>query len=58
MATGAVTILFEMFAPEGTAVIHGTSAQDINYMKTGFSVTLQSNLTMRNRSRSTFHPET
>jgi|SRR4051812_17704954 hypothetical protein len=58
MATGAVTILFEMFAPEGTAVIHGTSVQDINYMKTGFSVTLQSNLTMRNRSRSTFHPET
>jgi hypothetical protein len=42
MATGVVTILFEMFAPEGTAVIHGTSAQDINYTKTGLSVTLQS----------------
>jgi hypothetical protein len=39
MATGAITILFEMFVPEGTALIHGTSAQDIKYTKTGLSVT-------------------
>jgi hypothetical protein len=42
MATGAITILFEMFVPEGTALIQGTSAQDMNYTKTGLSVTLQS----------------
>jgi hypothetical protein len=31
-----------MFVPEGTVLIHGTSAQDMNYTKTGLSVTLQS----------------
>jgi hypothetical protein len=30
MATGAITILFAMFVPEGTALIQGTSAQDMN----------------------------
>jgi hypothetical protein len=58
MATGAITILFEMFVPEGTVVIHRTSAQDINYTKTGLSVTLQSDFDNGDRLRSTFHPET
>jgi hypothetical protein len=41
MATGEITISFEMFVPAGTLLIQGTSEQDFNYTKTSLSVTLR-----------------
>jgi hypothetical protein len=41
MATGYITISFEMFVPSGTLLIQGTSEQDFNYTKTSLSVTLR-----------------
>jgi hypothetical protein len=41
LATGEVTISFEMFVPAGTLLIQGTSEQDLNYTKSNLTLTLQ-----------------